>query len=110
MTPQKEIKGLTFFPVPEFSGLDAAFGAGGKTFFNRDDLPEVPSQYPDMAEKLFYSGGAIPDLHPSVDRSKAATALQAWLSSFQPSHEAKMATAGYALWLWTHPTALSADA
>ena len=108
MSPQKEIKGITFFPVPEFSDVAAAFGADEAQFFSRHELPDVPRKYEDMAQALFSKGGALPELHPSVDRKKALTALRAWLGSFAPAHEAKIATAGYALWLWTDPDALSA--
>ena len=107
MKPQKEINGITFFPVPEFGDLSAAFGADEEKFFNRTDLPEMPSKYEDMADKLFFEGGDIPELHNSVDREKALNAIRAWLSSATPAHEYKIATVGYALWLWTDKDALS---
>ena len=107
MKPQKKINGITFFPVPEFSNLSAAFGADEDKFFNRTDLPEIPSKYEDIADGLFFLGGDIPELHNSVDRKKALNAIRAWLSSFAPSHESKIATVGYALWLWTDKNALS---
>lgn len=31
-------------------------------------------------------------------------AVGAWLGSFAPSHEEKINTVGYALWLWTSKT------
>jgi hypothetical protein len=107
MKPKKKINGITFFPVPEFDDADAAFGADERQFFSRHDLPNVPCKYEDMAQDLFFNGGAIPELHQSVDRVKELIALHAWLRSFAPAHEAKIATAGYALWLWTDPAALS---
>ena len=108
MKPQKKIKCITFFPVPEFGEMAAGLGADESQFFSRHDLPEVPSEYEDLAQKLFFDGGAIPKLHHSVDRKKAIKALRAWLRSFEPAHEAKIATVGYALWLWIDPDALSA--
>lgn len=104
--PKKSINGITFFPVPEFTDLDMAFGADESKYFNRHDLPEVPSEYEDMAGNLIYKGGRLPDLAPQVDKSKAMKAIRAWLSSFAPAHEAKLATVGYALWLWTNEDAL----
>ena len=108
MKPQKKIKGITFFPIPEFGEMAVLLGADETQFFSQYDLPEVPHKYEDMAQKLFFNGGAIPELHQSVDRKKAIKALRAWLGSFYPAHEEKIATAGYALWLWTDPDVLSA--
>lgn len=106
MTPQTTIQGLTFYPVPNFDGPTAAFGAPASAFFDRRNLPDVPKKFEDMAQGLFFSGGKIPDFSPKVDRKKAFTALSAWLGSFAPAHEAKIATAAYALWLWTDDAAL----
>ena len=54
VVPQRRIKGLTFFPVPEFDGAQLAFGALEKSFFNRHDLPVIPGKYEDMASSLFF--------------------------------------------------------
>lgn len=105
-TPQTETHGIQFFPIPEFSDVDIAFGADAKEFLPRRDGPEIPKQFVRDANSLFFDGGELPDMHPAVDRRKASRALNAWLTSFAPAHEAKQATVGYALWLWTHPTAL----
>ena len=107
MKPNKKIKGITFFPVPEFGEMAAVLGADEAQFFSRHDLPEVPSEYEDLAQKLFFDGGAIPELPQSIDRKKAIKALRAWLRSFSPAHEEKIATVGYALWLWTDQDVLS---
>ncbi len=107
MTPQKEINGLTFFPVPDVSDVDMALGARASRFFNRRNLPDVPRQFKDMAENLFFNGGNLPDLSPKVDRVKATRVIRAWLGSFAPAHEAKIATVGYALWLWTDQASLN---
>ena len=110
LVPQRKIKGLTFFPVPEFDDAQLAFGAPQKSFFNRNDLPVIPGKYEGMVSSLFFKGGDIPELHQSVDMNKARRALHAWLSSWSPAHEAKVATVAYALWLWTHETALDGGA
>lgn len=107
MTPQTTIQGLTFFPVPDFDGPTSAFGAPASAFFDRRNLPDVPRKFEDMAQGLFFSGGKLPDFSPKVDRKKAFAALSAWLGSFAPAHEEKIATAAYALWLWTDDAALS---
>jgi hypothetical protein len=104
--PQTKIKGLTFFPVPEFNAPTVVFGADERAFFKRHDLPDVPAKFEDIAQNLFFSGGKVPELHPRVNRQKAFAALSAWLKSFAPAHEAKIATAAYALWLWTDDTVL----
>lgn len=99
--PKPTCHGLTFFPVPEFDALTAAFGAPLEAFFDRRKCPDVPREYETAVSMLFYSGGEIPKFSAQVDRKKAAIALRAWLSSFQPAHEAKIATAAYAVWLWS---------
>lgn len=105
--PTSECKGLVFWPIPEFSDPEMAFGAELDRYFNRRDLPDVPRQFKDMANSLFFSGGKLPDLAPQVDRTKAMRAVRAWLSSWAPAHESKEATVGYALWLWSTPEALA---
>ena len=107
MTPQKTIEGLTFFPVPEFDRLTCAFGAEESAFFSRDNLPKVPREFEYMAQGLFFNGGEVPEFSPKIDRKKAFAALSAWLCSFAPSHEAKIATAAYALWLWSNDESLN---
>lgn len=107
VTPQTTIQGLTFFPVPDFDGPTASFGAPASAFFDRRNLPNVPKKFEDMAQGLFFSGGKLPDFSPKVDRKKAFAALSAWLGSFAPAHEAKIATAAYALWLWTDDAAMA---
>ena len=109
MKPQKSIKGLTFYPVPEFDGASVAFGAEDKHYFKRHDLPDVPSEFEDMVQQLFFQGGVMPKLHDSVDVEKAAKAVNAWLCSFAPPHESKIATVAYAFWLWTHESALDGE-
>ncbi len=100
MKPKNKIDGLTFFPVPEFDDITCAFGADESSYFNRRNLPEIPSKYKDKANDLMFNGGAI-DVCDKVDKSKALKAVSAWLRSFAPAHESKIATVGYALWLWS---------
>ena len=99
--PSPTLDGLTFFPVPEFDDLAAAFGAEADAYFDRYKRPKVPQELVDMANKLFFRGGALPEMSPRVDRAKATKAVRAWLCSFNPSHESKETTVAYALWVWT---------
>jgi hypothetical protein len=107
--PDVKCKGLTFLPVPEFDGITAVFGAPEKSFFNRRDLPQVPLEFANEVSRLFYRGGVYPAFGRDVDAKKAKIALSAWLSSFEPAHEAKVATVAYALWVWS-PAAADARA
>lgn len=105
--PTAKMNGVTFWPIPDFDDLSAVSGARANAYFKRNDLPEVPRKYEDMAQELFFSGGALPEFAPQVDRAKARKAVMAWLSSWEPAHEAKIATVGYALWLWTDEKAIA---
>ena len=108
--PEKTIDGITFYPIPEFSDAEEVFGAHLNRYFDRHHLPGVPEKYENMASSLFFKGGGNHlAFHKSVDKCKAFKALRAWLSSWAPAHEAKMATVAYALWLWTHDTALDGE-
>lgn len=98
--------GITFWPIPDFDDVRLAFGADSSTYFDCRKLPEVPRKFVDMANNLFFSGGELPEFAPCVDRTKAARAIRAMLSSWGPSHESKESTVGYALWLWATPEAL----
>lgn len=106
--PSAVERGLTFFPVPEFSDAEIAFGADQKAFFNRRDLPDVPKKHGNAAMTLFYNGGPLPDFDSRVDRKLAMRAVKAWLGSWAPAHESKEATVGYAFWLWSTPEAIDA--
>ena len=108
MKPKKTKNGITFFPVPEFSKAESVFGAKESAYFNRRDLPDVPTEFEEMASNLMFSGGRLEGLSDKVDIQKATAAVSAWLKSFAPAHEAKIATVAYALWLWSDDSALSA--
>lgn len=106
LVPKVSINGLTFFPVPKFKNADLVFGAPRESFFkSKKDLPEIPKDMEKLASSLFFEGGTV-NFHEKVNKEDGMRALQSWLLSFSPSHEVKIATVGYALWLWTHPTAL----
>lgn len=98
-TPKKRAGKVTFYPIPNFEKK-------GPVFFGRHETHDVPKEYVDMVSELFYKGGVLPKMHDSVNIAMARNAIHAWLSSWEVSHEAKMQTVGYALWLYTHPTAL----
>lgn len=100
MKPENTKNGITFLPIPEFSDLSIAFGADGENYFDRKDLPVVPPVFENMAHKLFFEGGHLPELPACIDKIKAMRAIHAWLGSFSPAHEEKIATVGYALWVW----------
>lgn len=100
--PAEKIYGVTFVPVPKINDLDMVFGKGVK-FFDRHNLPNVPRKFTQAASSLFFNGGEIPEFEPDIDRQDAARMLRAMLGSFDPPHESKEATAGYALWVWSTP-------
>lgn len=107
-TPKATLNGLTFWPIPQFSDLELAFGAPGHAYFDRYNLPEVPTEHVRAANGLFFKGGALPTLDTRVDVVLANRATRAWLASFAPAHQAKEAAVGYAFWLWSSPAALDA--
>jgi hypothetical protein len=99
--PQNPIQGITFFPIPKFDAINAALGADRSKYFNRHDIPKIPRVYQELAMALMFKRIELPKLSNKVDRTQAATAIQAWLVSFGPAHEAKMGTVAYALWVWS---------
>lgn len=101
--PEAIKDGIQFWPIPETSAPEAAFGLKEDAYFNRRSLPAVPREYINAASDLFFNGGKLPNLAPGVDRREAARRLRALLCSFAPSHESKEATAAYALWVWSTP-------
>lgn len=105
--PCKVKDGVTFWPIPDFSGAEAAFGAGRGNYFPRGNLPKVPRKYTDIVDELFFGGGQLPEFAPGIDRAKAKRAISALLSSWEPSHESKIATVAYALWVWSTPEAIA---
>lgn len=106
--PSAVQQGLTFYPVPEFTDADVAFGAEVSSYFNRRDLPKVPGEFKRAAMDLFFNGGTLPEFDKRVDTEKAMRAVRALLSSFAPAHESKEATVGYAFWVWSSQEAIDA--
>lgn len=102
--PAVSLKGLTFLPVPEFPN-----GANLRDYFNRYNLPDVPSKFVAEVSRMFFEGGKWPEFGDDVDETKARRALHALLGSWAPAHEAKEATVAYALWVWS-PEAAAARA
>lgn len=108
MKNQAKTETTTDFPIPEFTALDAAFGADIKTYLPREKIPDqmyaMRGKHADAASGLFFKGGRLEDfglrLKPGIDRKKAFTAISAWLCSFAPSHEQKIGTVAYALSQW----------
>jgi hypothetical protein len=97
------------FPVPELTGLDAAFGAQRKHYLTGEQLGEwgnlgMRSPFHEAAAGLFYKGGKLDDygltIRPDLDRGKVYVALRALLGSFDPPHEIKIGTVAVALANW----------
>ncbi len=93
--PKISIEGVTFFPVPVVPSF-----APESAYFPRRKLPDVPREFEDMVQNLFFNGGALPEMSPLVDRVKATAAVREWLRSWSPAHEVKTTTVAYALWVW----------
>ena len=102
-SPLSSLNGVTFWPVPEFTDVEIAFGprGGESAYLPRRNLPSVPRELEDLVQGLFFKGGALPELSSQVDAAKAMRAVKAWLRSFAPAHESKITTVAYALWVWT---------
>jgi hypothetical protein len=103
--PDVTCKGFTFLPVPVFDDVTVAFGPQESAYFNRHDLPKVPRQYEAIVDRLFASGGEWPAFGDDVNKTNAKRAIKAWLCSFAPAHESKIATVAYALWVWSPESA-----
>lgn len=106
--PQAVCNGLTFWPIPVVSDPECAFGLQGKHYFHRHALPKIPSHLEKQVQDLFFNGGRLEGLSKHVDVIKAERYMRALLSSFAPAHEAKIATAAYALWVWQSEVITSA--
>lgn len=101
----------TTFPVPEFSDVQIAFGAGHGAYLTREQMGEDfygdRNDFTRHAQSLFFTGGSILPAgrrwKADVDRVKASRAIKALLCSFDPKHEIKIGTVGFALSEWTEP-------
>lgn len=100
--------------IPEFTDLDAAFGAKLRAYPATPDIPKEfydrhNNRFCDIANALFFNGGTLAQhglqFKAEIDRAKAMRAIKAWLCSFEPAHEHKIATVGYALSQWCEKAA-----
>jgi hypothetical protein len=93
--------------IPDFTGLDIAFGAKLEHFCD----PIQGSAWQDAfhkeasaARSLFFKGGKLAQygyrFRAGVDKGKAFRAIQALLCSFEPSQEAKIGTVAKLLHEW----------
>jgi hypothetical protein len=99
-SPARVCKGLTFYPVPEFDNETVMIGVNEDQYFNRYDRPDIPREYQDRVQKIFFQGGTTPKVKTKEDQILVNRAFLAWLCSFTPAHEAKIDTVAYALWLY----------
>lgn len=106
LDPEVTHKRLTFYPIPKVGDSEVVFGAKRDRYFDRASLPTVPHECEELVQQLFFKGGRLPAFHKAVDPIEATRFVRALLCSFEPSHEAKIATVAYAIWLWSHPTVL----
>lgn len=99
----------TEFPVPDFDGPTVVFGAPASAYLTReqmgDDFYGDRNEFTHHVQSLFFRGGSMmPEgrrWKAGIDRDKAARAIKALLASFEPKHEIKVGTVGYALSQWT---------
>lgn len=91
-----------------FSNASGVIGEGG--YYLRRSPPQyslVPDEYVDKASTLFFKGGDLGaiGLKPRAghDLKRIMRALRFLLTSFEPSHEQKEATVGFALMKWCEP-------
>lgn len=98
------------FPVPDFDDVTVAFGAPGRAYLTREQLGDdfygsERNEFTKHASTIFFRGGAfVPDgrrWKAGIDHGKAKRAIAALLRSFEPKHEIKIGTVGYALSQWT---------
>jgi hypothetical protein len=96
------------FPVPEFTDIAVALGASRSDYLTReemgDDLYSGYGRHCNAARMLFFKGGKLSDFglcwKAEINGAKAMRALRAWLGSWDPKHEIKIGTVGYALSQW----------
>jgi len=110
MKPEVTKHGITFLPIPEFSDEGIAFGLNPDNYFDKKNLPKVPPVFENLAHKLFFEGGRLPEFPDAIDKVKSMKVVRAWLGSYTPAHEEKMATVGYALWVWSTSSDDTAEA
>lgn len=100
---------ITPTQVPDFSDVEVAFGAKGAAYLTReqmgDDFYGDRNEFTNHVQSLFFNGGPVLPAgrrrREGVNAKKAGRAVAAWLRSFDPKHEIKIGTVGYALSQWT---------
>lgn len=103
------------FPIPDFDGPTAAFGARRGDYLTREQLGDWygfrHTPYHKAIEGLFHRGGKLSDYglrwKDGVDTAKAGAALRALMSSWDPKHEIKVGTC--AVMLANHCDHIKAD-
>ena len=107
--PAIECQGLTFWPIPTFEGFEAAFGSSMDSYFALCALPDVPRQYTDEAQSMFFGGVSVATVNKligvDVDLADALRAIKSLLRSDEPTTAAKITTVGYLLWVLAPETA-----
>lgn len=97
------------YRVPNFSDVEVAFGAPRSAYLTKDqmggDFYTGRNEFTRHVEGLFFKGGSVlPEgrrWKDGVNPKKAGRAVAALLRSFEPKHEIKIGTVGYALSQWT---------
>lgn len=98
----------TPFPVPDFNDLTVAIGAPASAYLTYEQMGadhyRQHSRHSKVASELFFQGGSLAQhglrFKPEIDAPKAMRAIRAFLCSFDPKHEIKIGTVGYALAQW----------
>jgi hypothetical protein len=65
-----------------------------------EEFQRERSPWCSFAQRIFFGGGAFPNAKLGIDRRNAVRHLRAVLGSFEPSHEHKIAGAGYLFSQW----------
>lgn len=103
------------YPLFEVTDADVAFstasgiiGQGG--YYLRRSPPQyslVPREWRDKANQLFFNGGKLESIglkpREGFESKRIYRALRFLLSSWEPSHEQKEGTVGFALMKWCEP-------
>jgi hypothetical protein len=100
---------------PNLTGVDMAFSTaagylhkgGAYLDYYEGQCEQVPREWQDKANTLFFSGGSLADLglqvKPDLDPAVVRANIRWLLSSWGPKHEEKQATVGFALMSWCEP-------
>lgn len=103
------------YPLFDVSDVDLAFSTASGTvdrggYYLRRSPPDyglVPREYRDKADTLFFKGGSLGAIglkpREGYDQKRILRALRFLLTSWEPSHEQKSGTVGFALMKWCEP-------